>query len=105
MSAMSLADVVPILSRAIYLTDPDPAGLAHGRCPLHAGKTARLAMNVQTGRWYCFACHTAGDLPLLTRMVRDGVRMPTGKAARERIGDQTPAAILQRLGRIERWLA
>jgi hypothetical protein len=53
-----------------------------GPCPIHSGKRPNLAVNLQTGRWFCFSkCGRGGDMITFEIAMRGG----TFRDARDRV--------------------
>jgi len=56
--------------KALHLDPPIDGGEYQIICPLHDERRPSCSINVDTGKWICFAGCGAGDLQLLVKLVR-----------------------------------
>ena len=68
------ANIVDLVSESVVLKKAGRNYL--GLCPFHAEKTPSFTVNLEEQIFYCFGCHTGGNV-FSFLMQREGPRLPS----------------------------
>ena len=81
-------DIYSVVSRYVTLTQK--GGRYWGRCPFHNEKTASFTISPDKGLFYCFGCHTGGNVFKFLSLIENITYFEAIKLQAQRLGIDLP---------------
>ena len=81
-------DIYSVVSR--YVTLNQKGGRYWGCCPFHSEKTASFTISPDKGLFYCFGCHTGGNVFRFLSLIENITYFEAIKLQAQRLGIELP---------------